>query len=83
VATCNGELSSVMTTFLLPSSSVEASWLQEEDCSRVVEEAWVSAGVHQSLKLRDSLRGVVASLGDWRQVLTNIQLGLVWLHSYI
>lgn len=43
----------------------EANWMQEEDCRRVVEEAWESSSVLQARNLSDSLRGVEASLQDW------------------
>lgn len=43
----------------------EASWIQEEDCRKVVEEAWESSSVLQSLALSDSLMGIASCLNDW------------------
>lgn len=40
----------------------EASWLEEEDCARVVEEAW-EGSVGESLSSK--LKGVAAGLGNW------------------
>jgi len=40
----------------------EVSWLEEEDCARVVEEAW-EGSVGESLSSK--LKGVAAGLGDW------------------
>jgi len=43
---------------------VEASWIKEEDCRKIIEEAWaLREGV--GCCLGESLRGVAASLKDW------------------
>lgn len=42
----------------------EASWLQEEGCRKVIEDAW-GEGVSSVGSLGDQLRAVAASLRDW------------------
>ena len=42
----------------------EATWLKEEDCRGVVEEAW-NSGVDGVGNLSSHLRGVACSLKDW------------------
>jgi len=42
----------------------EASWIQAEGCPKVIEEAWESSS-GADCSLRESIRGMAASLKDW------------------
>lgn len=61
----------VVLTKMVPRSSggsggfkFEASWIQEEDCRKVIQEAWERRD-SEGCFLEDSLRGVAASMKDW------------------
>lgn len=52
----------------------EARWLMEEDCEKVVEEAWEKAGVTGNAAVMDGLRIVSQDLHQWsRDVLGDLQ----------
>jgi hypothetical protein len=45
----------------------EASWLKEDKCGEVVEDAWNQAMEQPSASVHDALKGVAVSLTNWSQ----------------
>ena len=52
----------------------EASWLLEEDCAEVIQNAWTPAFLKQSMTVHEALQRTACELMDWnKNVLRDLQ----------